>query len=180
MNWELHGAIGIWTVLLIAMWAVTGIYFAFPSQFRSAVNAFSPVTLAKTPQSNPSGANQTPWTWQALIERARQRSPDQFVARVVVPSTDRAAFLVMFSKVRPTPAGTADLTSVYLDQFTGEMLADPPRARRTAGDVVMAWVAPLHVGGFGGFGVKFTWLILGLAPPLLFVTGFLMWWTRAR
>jgi uncharacterized iron-regulated membrane protein len=39
-------------------------------------------------------------------------------------------------------------------------------------------VAALHVGGFGGLGVRIAWLILGLAPPLLFVTGFIMWWTR--
>jgi uncharacterized iron-regulated membrane protein len=49
---------------------------------------------------------------------------------------------------------------------------------RTAGDVIMAWVGPLHVGNFGGMGIRVAWLVLGLAPPLLFVTGFVMWWTR--
>ncbi len=44
--------------------------------------------------------------------------PNQFVARVVVPSSDRGAFHVLFSEHVPTPVGTADLTSVYLDQFT--------------------------------------------------------------
>ena len=42
----------------------------------------------------------------------------------------------------------------------------------------MAWVGPLHVGNFGGIGIRIAWLVLGLAPPLLFVTGFIMWWTR--
>ena len=41
----------------------------------------------------------------------------------------------------------------------------------------MAWVAPLHVGGFGGFPVKLAWLLLGLSPPALFITGFIVWWT---
>jgi uncharacterized iron-regulated membrane protein len=27
-------------------------------------------------------------------------------------------------------------------------------------------------------GIRVAWLVLGLAPPLLFVTGFVMWWTR--
>ena len=39
-------------------------------------------------------------------------------------------------------------------------------------------VAPLHVGNFGGLGVRVAWLGLGLSPPLLFAAGFLMWWTR--
>jgi uncharacterized iron-regulated membrane protein len=36
----------------------------------------------------------------------------------------------------------------------------------------------LHVGSFGGWPVKTIWLVLGLAPPVLFVTGFIMWWHR--
>ena len=178
VNFDLHSATGIWTAALIAMWAVTGIYFAFPSQFRAAVNAISPLSSARTPQSDPAGAGAMPKpSWRELIERARGRVPDQFIARVLPPATDRAAFLVMFSAVEPTPL-RAELTSVYLDQYTGIPLAEAARAGRSAGDVVMDWVAPLHVGTFGGMTVRVAWLILGLSPPLLFVTGFIMWWTR--
>ncbi|HXH23631.1 MAG TPA: PepSY-associated TM helix domain-containing protein, partial [Vicinamibacterales bacterium] len=35
-----------------------------------------------------------------------------------------------------------------------------------------------HVGNFGGPVIRAAWLIFGLAPPVLVVTGFLMWWTR--
>jgi len=42
----------------------------------------------------------------------------------------------------------------------------------------MAWIAPLHVGGFNATGLRVAWFLLGLAPPALFVTGFIMWWTR--
>ena len=48
----------------------------------------------------------------------------------------------------------------------------------SAGDVVIAWMSPLHVGNFGGTGVRVAWLVLGLAPPMLFVTGFIMWGVR--
>jgi uncharacterized iron-regulated membrane protein len=176
--WDLHSAIGIWTVVLVAMWAVTGAYFAFPTTFRSIVNGISPVTVARPPLSDPSQASQSPPTWRALIDEARRQAPDQHVARVVVPSSPTAAFLVVFSRVQPTPVGSADLTSVYLDQYTGAVLAEPSATRRTAGDLVMAWVAPLHVGNFGGNAVRVAWLIFGLSPPALFLTGFIMWWTR--
>ena len=26
--------------------------------------------------------------------------------------------------------------------------------------------------------MRVAWLVLGLSPPMLFVTGFIMWWTR--
>jgi uncharacterized iron-regulated membrane protein len=177
--WDLHGAAGVWAVTLIAMWAVTGVYFAFPSRFRAVVNAISPVTVERPPESTPPAAGNHPRPgWRELLARAQERSPDQFVARVVVPSSERDAFLVMFSSVRPTPAGGADLSSVYLDQFTGDVLQEHPRQGRTLGDVIMAWVAPLHVGNFGGSAVKIVWVLFGLAPPLLFVTGVFLWSTR--
>lgn len=94
-----------------------------------------------------------------------------------MPATSRGAFLVMFSPVTPTPTAET-LTAVYLDQFTGAVLHEPPRGARSAGDRVMDWVAPLHVGSVGGTGLKVVWLILGLSPSVLFVTGVLMWWTR--
>ena len=178
VNWELHSAVGIWTFALIAMWAVTGIHFAFPSQFRSAVNAVSPLTVAVTPTSGTPRDGAIRPAWRELIARAQQRVPDEHVQRVVLPSSDTGAFLVMFSPVRPAPVGRERLTPVYLDQYTGDVLKESPRAARSAGDVVMDWVAPLHVGSFGGTTVRVAWLILGLAPPLLFVTGFILWWSR--
>lgn len=175
ITWDLHSVIGVCTVAVIVVWAITGIYFAFPAGFRAAVNALSPITVVRTPTSSASAAAAV--TWRQLIDLAQQRMPRQFVARIVLPYNDRAAFQVLFSSHQPTPAGSA-LTSVYLDQHTGEVLAEPPRTGRTAGDVIMAWVAPLHVGGFGGFWVKLAWFVIGFAPPTLFVTGFTMWWTR--
>jgi uncharacterized iron-regulated membrane protein len=179
VNWDLHSAVGIWTVALISMWPVTGVYFAFPTAFRSTVNRISPITAARAPQSAPSRSSKsTPLSWRALVDEARRHVPGQHIARVVVPASETSAFLVMFSRVQPTPTGSAELTSVYLDQYTGVALTAPTTTQRTIGDLVMAWVAPLHVGNFGGNAVRVVWLVLGLSPPVLFVTGFIMWWTR--
>jgi len=35
-----------------------------------------------------------------------------------------------------------------------------------------------HYGNFAGWGVKTVWVILGLAPAVLFTTAILMWWNR--
>ncbi len=178
VNWELHSVVGFWTLALIALWAVTGIYFAFPSGFRSAVNAISPLTVAVTPRSGPAADSTTPPSWREMLGRAQRQVPNQYVQRVVPPSDKRGAFLVMFSPVRPAPVGREQLTPVYLDQYTGAVLQTAPRQGRSAGDVIMDWVAPLHVGSFGGTTIRVAWLILGLVPPLLFITGFIMWWSR--
>ena len=143
MNWDLHSAVGFWTVSLVMMWAVTGVYFAFPTAFRSTVNRISPLTVARAPQSNPSRAGQAAApTWRALLDEARRHAPGQFVARVVVPSSPSAAFLVMFSTARPTPVGSANLTPVYLDQFTGNRWRR--RLQANAPPATSSWPGWLH------------------------------------
>jgi uncharacterized iron-regulated membrane protein len=42
----------------------------------------------------------------------------------------------------------------------------------------MAAIVPLHVGGYGGRAGKLAWFLFGLAPPMLFVTGVIVWWKR--
>lgn len=178
INWDLHHAAGAWTLVFVAMWAVTGIYFAFPRPFRAAIQAVSPLSVARAPLSvKPESGEAAALPAPAQIERARRLMPGRHVARVVLPSSDRAAFLVMFADVRPTPPGTTALTSVYLDQYSGARLTEP-EAARTWGDEVLSWIAPLHVGSFGGPVVRVVWLVLGAAPALLAVTGFFMWWVR--
>lgn len=173
---ELHGAVGIWTALFIVMWAVTGMYFVWPRPFRALIGSVSAITETRAPASGPAAAAKA--SWRSLIERAQSLAPGQHAARIVVPSSDTAAFLVMFSERQPTPSGSPRLTSVYLDQYSGAVLQQAPVGRRSAGDVVMAWVAPLHIGNFGGNGIRAAWLVLGLSPPALFATGFFLWWTR--
>jgi uncharacterized iron-regulated membrane protein len=50
-NWHLHSAVGFWTFLLVFMWALSGIYLAFPNPFQNVVDHFQPLD-----ESNPAAA----------------------------------------------------------------------------------------------------------------------------
>jgi uncharacterized iron-regulated membrane protein len=173
---DLHGAAGIWTVVFLAMWALTGAAFAFPSAFRSLVGSLSPLTTARPPVSG-SPRGRSALSWGDLIARAQRQLPDQHVARVVIGSRDVDPFLVMFSSSATRAAG-ANLTSIYLDRYSGDVLPDTTNAQHTAGDIVLAWTAPLHVGNFAGTATKIAWTLVALAPTVLFVTGLGMWATK--
>ena len=68
---------------------------------------------------------------------------------------------------------------VYLDPRNGRIVRVDDVRTRSAGDAVMAWIGPLHFGTFGGgTTVYILWLLLGLSPALLGVSGILMWWNR--
>ena len=46
------------------------------------------------------------------------------------------------------------------------------------GDKILRWPAYLHFGNRWGWPIEALWVILGLIPVLLFVTGIIMWWNR--
>jgi len=52
----------------------------------------------------------------------------------------------------------------------------PTRGHRL--DVVIDWMVRLHFGRSFGTGVEVLWVIAGLAPCVLIVTGAIMWWNR--
>ena len=60
----------------------------------------------------------------------------------------------------------------YLQPF------DPASRAPRFGDEALAWLARIHFGRAWGPWVKTVWVILGLMPAALFVTGALMWWNR--
>lgn len=72
--------------------------------------------------------------------------------------------------------------AVALIRVADETPPRPVRRRRpprgSNGDVFLRWFYYLHFGNFGDWPVKALWVLLGLAPPFLFVTGAIMWWNR--
>lgn len=177
LAWRLHRAIGIWSVAVIALSAITGLAFVFPAGFRFVITRGSAVTVTRPPQSTPpTNANPDRPSWSQMVDRARAQAPGMPVARVVLPFGGRGAFLVQFADRSPTPAGS-ELRAIYLDQYNGDRLA-ATAASRTWGDAVMASITPLHVGGIGGRAGRWVWFLFGLTPAVLFMTGSIAWWQR--
>jgi uncharacterized iron-regulated membrane protein len=42
-NWNLHSAVGFWSLLLVLLWAVSGVYLGFPDPFQNTVEYLQPV-----------------------------------------------------------------------------------------------------------------------------------------
>lgn len=169
---ELHRALGALSLALVMMWALTGAYFAFPSAFGAIINAVSPLNSARAPQSAVRH-DATPPAWRQVIAAARQHRRRGHVARVVMPTGERGAWLVMFADRQPTPANTT-LDAVYLDQYSGAVI-DLQQAPPSIGDRIVRAIAPLHVGAFGGTPIRLAWFAFGLAPALLAISGAWMW-----
>jgi uncharacterized iron-regulated membrane protein len=175
--WELHGAAAIWSVALLIVWCVSGIYFSFPGPFRQATERV--VTLAPYPslQSQPPTSAPPPAP-SDLVRTAQSRVPGAQLARFSLPSGQRGTYSVTLARDRHGDGDTSDEVTVYFDRFTGRELATRDQTGRTAGDIFLIWLGRLHVGNFGGTAVKLVWFTGGLVFPLLAVTGAVMWWNR--
>lgn len=98
LTWQLHSALGFWAFAMLFVWALTAVYFAFP----------------------------TPFEW-------------------VINSLD----------------------------------TDPTDFERP-GERALLLLIDLHFGRFGGLGVRTFWVLIGLIPAAMFITGFIVWRRRVN
>jgi uncharacterized iron-regulated membrane protein len=70
--------------------------------------------------------------------------------------------------------------TLYFDPYDGRLLKIwRYGVNQSLGDWFIWLQIPLHFGTYWGLWVKILWAALGLAIPLLTVTGALMYWNRA-
>ena len=72
---------------------------------------------------------------------------------------------------------------VVVDRYSGksEILFSGPEANRSVGWIVWEdWNYPVHAGVAVPWVPRFVWLIFGLTPLLLAITGTTVWWIRRR
>lgn len=72
-------------------------------------------------------------------------------------------------------------TAIYFafpDPFIGAIELFGGDASSGTGDVVLRTLVGWHFGRFGGMTGRLIWVVLGLIPAVLFVTGFIMWRMR--
>jgi uncharacterized iron-regulated membrane protein len=178
ITWELHSAAGFWAVAILAVWGATGFYFGFPVQVASIINRFSALSSVEPSQSRPR-AEASPVNIQALLNEAAARSPGNRFFGLTFPATAKATYVVFMARNAPPDKQHCDY--VYFDRYTGEYIRTWRRGMSfSAGDTLMSALVPLHFGSFGGNFVKVLWSALGLAAPVLFVTGMMMWSNRVR
>lgn len=173
--WELHHAAGFWCLIYIVLSAATGAYFTWPQVYRDAISKFSPITQRPRYRIEPPGAAARR-PLDELLDAADRALPGLPLHEIQLPSDGNQPVRVV--KLEGKPASMRTLSFVVLNPYTAEVLGVERPASATAGDAVFGWIGPLHTGHFGGTWVAVLWALLGLSMPVLFLTGFLMWWNR--
>ncbi|MEH2332378.1 PepSY-associated TM helix domain-containing protein [Nostoc sp.] len=176
LNFDLHKVSGITAAIFLVFTFFTG--FAWNLGYVDPLIrtiTFSPSLpeLASQPI-----AGQSPRPLSQQIKTAQLALPDGAL-RSIDLTTDPKAPLRLRMKL-PQEREEYGKSNVYLDQYKGQVLRVDNSLKASLGDKILNSFEPLHYGTFGGLPTRILYVLVGLAPLILFITGFVMWRYRYR
>lgn len=177
-NFDLHKTLGITSSLILLVVAFTGAYMEFPQYVKPLITWFSAETPPPTElKSVPDAA--TPLVPEEAIAIAMRQFPDASFDHFHPPEGETGTYEIGLRQPGEVTRSFGR-TQVWIDPYNGEILAVRDPRDATFADSFFAWQFPLHNGE--AFGLAGRWIIFfsGLAPAVLYVTGLLVWWRKAR
>ncbi|HEY1743092.1 MAG TPA: PepSY-associated TM helix domain-containing protein [Granulicella sp.] len=188
LNWDLHTVIGFWACVALMVVTFTGVDFAFPGPVGNLIEVVTGGSLsakAATPNvsNKPLLSSTTPIITidQAIAAAYRALPKDAPPGYLQLPARAGSPYKVTgyYTGVAPY----SQLVRISLDPHTGALLALNDTRQQTRGQRIEQYFVAVHFGSFGGKGVfgtlvKVVWVLLGIVPALLAVTGLVMYWNR--
>lgn len=179
-NYDVHKTLGVVSGLLLAMLAFTGVYMIFPEWIKPCIHIVSAESApdAAMLRSKPVEGS-TPVGPAQALSAAQGVFKDGEVKRLYMPVGSEGAYVARIRRegdVRTTSGNSR----VWIDQYSGKVLAVRDWNTRTAADTIVAWQFPLHNGEALGLPGRLLVFTAGLCPGVLYVTGLLMWQRKQR
>jgi uncharacterized iron-regulated membrane protein len=178
---ELHGAVGIWGLIIFIVVSFSGVYITFPQTTGEIVQAAFPGRDVRSMLSNvrvqpaqgvqPIGVNEAVGLAESAVNDARIRL-------IVLPARPDQPMRV--NMVHDGYADGAPMITMFIDPWKREIIETLDPRNFTVGETIMAWQRPLHAGaGLGEF-YRFLVFLSGLMPVAFAVTGIAMWLHKQR
>lgn len=176
-NFDLHKSAGIYFFAILLMLAITGIEIVWHEPVHNLIASVLPVDEEVVPQSTP--ASTPPISMDAAALIAQGEFPQADLVRLYVPAANTDTWRVTFRHPEDWWAEYST-TTVYVDQFSGEVLQVWDGREQPVGNKVLDWLFPLHNGDALGLPGRIVVFLAGLMPSLLFGTGVYLWWRKRR
>lgn len=173
---DLHNTAGALLGGVIAVSVASGAYMAWPPLRTLVTTAAGSAPVA--PPKLDGIATRGGSSLDALVRQAQTLFPGAMVGYVQVPAAAGQAIRVRLKLADdPHPNG---LTSVWLDPGNGQVLRSVRWSELDAGNRLVSFIYPLHIGALGGPPHRVLVGLAGLALATLGGSGLLLWWKRRR
>ncbi|WP_415878278.1 PepSY-associated TM helix domain-containing protein [Methylomonas sp. TEB] len=173
---DLHKTAGIYGSALLLFIAFTGFVFGYDNYVKPLVSFFSPVKPdhLKEPKLNSNITGGQPISIVQAVAVADKVFPNAELRGISTPDGKEGVYMVAKRQ-----AGEANRrrprSKVWIDQYSGMVLAVQDPNRFTTGETFFNLLWPLHDGQVLGIAGRILWCVSGFAPLILYVTGILRW-----
>lgn len=161
---SLHLYVGVWSLVFTTVVCFTGFWMMKGTLSYDAWRIDPPGQ--KTPLSV---------SIDSCLAASRTALPGFIPDFVSIPFTS-GELIGIDGNMANTPAiGRGDACSVTIDPASGKVLEANDVAQAWFPGNISAYVWPLHIGNYGGNLLKILYVIGGLMPGVLWISGFVMW-----
>lgn len=174
-NFDIHKVAGIIFVVFLFLSGFTGFCWNFYDLTTPIIYAVTFSPKPTEPVSKPIASKSTLGLTKQL-KIADAALPGAVPKSIYFPSKPEDALRIRMKL--PQENVEYGNSNVYLDQYSGDVLRVDNALKMPSGDRVLNYFIPLHYGTFGGLPTRILYVFVGLAPLILFITGFLMSWYR--
>lgn len=175
---DLHKHFGLWSAPFLFVLVATGILLALPDVKTQVIGAaIATPDRVPAPRSTASEGQQI--RVAAALAAAQRAVPGARLAFIDVPPAGDKPFRIRM-QVPGDPHRRFPGSFVFVDQYSGRILAVHDIRRGNAGTTASAWIRALHDGSAGSTPARVLAMLLGLVPAALFATGLLHWQRRRR
>jgi uncharacterized iron-regulated membrane protein len=175
ISFDLHSAVGFWTLIVVTMCAITGAYFIFPSVIQKPLRLFTQPATAK--QSGWKPGHQL-LSVDMYVEEATKVFPHEQLAYLYLDVFRPDGQVAVFLSRDPAKPLTLEEDIVPLDPATAKLLWTESSSQWSTTEKILMAFYSVHFGDFAGTFSKVLWVILSLSLAFLTTTGYLIWWNR--
>ena len=168
-----HKLAGLSGLILLLLLTGTGVMLELPDESDAVLS-----TVVGPPDNLPAPAS-SQWVGRqipvsAAIRVGAQTLPAARLAWIEVPGPGDGTFRLRMQQPGD-PSRRFPHSFVWVDQYSGRVLAVYDRDKAGPLSALNSWVHPLHDGSFGGLTSRILTVIAGLVPLVLFWTGIAQW-----
>ena len=189
MSYDIHRAFGLWTWLLLFIFAWSGVALNLPAPYMRTMNFLrltvrnsvgEHLTIPEKPPGPPA------LDWRAALERGRvliretglkegYTVREEYFMRVL-PYYGVYQYDVISSKA--PPGAEIQDAGVFIDANSGELRDHWLLSKSPPGTIITRWLVALHMGTFLGLPMKILIFLSGIITTALCVTGVIIWWKK--
>lgn len=172
--WDLHRSSGFFSSIFLVVISFSGVYMIFPEYIKPMVNLVSPLTSSPAKLTSVYQEGVSTLSPSNVEDISESIYPDTALKRIYFPDDELGVYRVI-RRENNSAIKSSGFHQVWIDQYSGKVLATRRPEDFTYGDYFIALQFPLHNGeAFGLFG-RVLVLLVSLTPTLLLISGFLIW-----